>query len=60
MPQLCVGVLLQTPGLTGVIAGARSARQGGVIASLGVSIAADQAAAVWAIAERLAKDLETI
>ncbi len=60
VPQLCVGVLLQTPGLTGVIVGARSARQGGVIAGLAVSIAADQAAAVWAIAERLAKDLEAM
>ena len=29
VPQLCVGVLLQTPGLTGVIVGARNARQGG-------------------------------
>jgi len=60
VPQLCVGVLLQTPGLTGVIVGARSARQGGVIAGLGVNIAADQAAAVWSIAERLAEDLETL
>ena len=58
--QLCVGVLLQTPGLTGVIVGARSARQGGVISSLGVDVTADQAAAVWAIAERLAKDLQTL
>ena len=60
VPQLCVGVLLQTPGLTGVIVGARSARQGGVISSLAVGISADQSAAVWAIAERLAKDLETL
>lgn len=60
VPQLCVGVLLQTPGLTGVIVGARSARQGGIIASLGVTVTADQAAAVWAIADRLAKDLETL
>src|SRR3954447_7862147 len=36
VPQLCVGVLLATPGLTGVIAGARNAQQGGLIASLGV------------------------
>lgn len=57
VPQLCVGVLLQTPGLTGVIVGARNARQGALIASLGVSITPDQAAAVWAIAEKLAKDL---
>jgi aryl-alcohol dehydrogenase-like predicted oxidoreductase len=57
VPQLCVGVLLQTPGLTGVIVGARNARQGGLIANLGVSVTPDQAAGVWAIAERLAKDL---
>ena len=60
VPQLCVGVLLQTPGLTGVIVGARSAKQGGLIAGLGVSITSDQAAAVWAIADRLAKDLESL
>jgi aryl-alcohol dehydrogenase-like predicted oxidoreductase len=58
--QLCVGVLLQTPGLTGVIVGARNARQGGVIPSLGVGVTAEQAAAVWAIAENLAKDLLTL
>jgi aryl-alcohol dehydrogenase-like predicted oxidoreductase len=58
--QLCVGVLLQTPGLTGVIVGARSARQGGVISSLGVGVTPEQAAAVWAIAENLAKDLLTL
>jgi aryl-alcohol dehydrogenase-like predicted oxidoreductase len=57
VPQLCVGVLLRTPGLTGVIVGARSARQGGLIAGLGVSVTADQADGVWAIAERLARDL---
>jgi aryl-alcohol dehydrogenase-like predicted oxidoreductase len=58
VPQLCVGVLLQTPGLTGVIVGARNAKQGGLIASLGVSLTPDQAAGVWSIAERLAKDLD--
>ena len=60
VPQLAVGVLLQTPGLTGVIAGARNARQGGVIAGLGVSVSSEQAQAVWSIADRLAKDLETM
>jgi diketogulonate reductase-like aldo/keto reductase len=35
--QLCVGVLLRTPGLTGCIVGARSARQGAMIANLGVA-----------------------
>lgn len=58
--QLCVGVLLHTPGLTGVIAGARNARQGGLIASLGAGISDEQASAVWAIAGKLAKDLETM
>ena len=53
-------MLLQTRGLTGVIAGARSARQGGVIASLGVTVTAEQAAAVWAIAGKLATDLERL
>ena len=51
VPQLCVGVLLHTPGLTGVIVGARNARQGGVIASLGVGVTAEQAAAMWTIAD---------
>lgn len=60
VPQLCVGVLLQPPGLTGVIVGARSAKQGGLIAGLGISITSDQAAAVWSIADRLAKDLTSL
>jgi aryl-alcohol dehydrogenase-like predicted oxidoreductase len=60
VPQLCVGVLLATPGLTGVIAGARNARQGGLIANLGVVVSDEQAQAVWGIAERLAKDLESM
>lgn len=55
--QLCVGVLLHTPGLTGVIVGARNARQGALAANLGVSITAQQSSAVWAIADRLAADL---
>jgi aryl-alcohol dehydrogenase-like predicted oxidoreductase len=58
--QLCVGVLLQTPGLTGCIVGARSARQGALIASLGVVVTKEQADAVWAIVGRLQKDLETL
>lgn len=56
--QLCVGVLLATPGLTGVIAGARNARQGGLIANLGVGVTDEQGSAVWAIAAKLARDLE--
>jgi aryl-alcohol dehydrogenase-like predicted oxidoreductase len=58
--QLCVGVLLATPGLTGVICGARDARQGALVASLGVTVAADQARQVWAVADRLRADLETL
>jgi aryl-alcohol dehydrogenase-like predicted oxidoreductase len=58
--QLCVGVLLETPGLTAVICGARDARQGALVANLGVMVTADQARQVWAVAERLRKDLETL
>jgi aryl-alcohol dehydrogenase-like predicted oxidoreductase len=59
-PQLCVGVLLRTPGLTGCIVGARSARQGGLIASLAVPVTDAQAAAVWEIVGRLERDLATL
>ena len=58
--QLCVGVLLDTPGLTAVICGARDARQGALVANLGVTVTTDQARQVWAVAERLRKDLETL
>jgi aryl-alcohol dehydrogenase-like predicted oxidoreductase len=58
--QLCVGVLLQTPGLTGCIVGARSARQGSLIAGLGVDVSNDVAAMVWDIVGRLDGDLATL
>jgi aryl-alcohol dehydrogenase-like predicted oxidoreductase len=58
--QLCVGVLLATPGLTGVICGARDARQAALVAHLGVTVTADQSRQVWAVAERLRKDLEAL
>src|SRR5688572_16971148 len=58
VPQLAVGVLLQTPGLTAVIAGARNAAQGGAIAGLGISVTDEQAAAVWTIVDRLSRDLD--
>ena len=58
--QLCVGVLLATPGLTGVICGARDARQAALVANLGVTVTADQAGQVWAVAERLRIDLEAL
>ena len=55
--QLCVGVLLVTPGLTGVICGARDARQGALVANLGVAVTEEQAAKVWAVVRRLEADL---
>jgi aryl-alcohol dehydrogenase-like predicted oxidoreductase len=56
--QLCVGVLLATDGLTGSIVGARNARQGSLIANLGVTITNEQRDAVRAAIGRLQKDLE--
>jgi aryl-alcohol dehydrogenase-like predicted oxidoreductase len=58
--QLSVGVLLRTPGLTGCIVGARTARQGAAIGELGVEVTAEQAAAVDDVMDRLRRDLETI
>lgn len=59
-PQLCIGVLLRTPGMTGCIVGARNAHQGSLIASLGVSVSDEQANAVWAIAARLEESLAAL
>jgi aryl-alcohol dehydrogenase-like predicted oxidoreductase len=59
-PQLCVGALLGTPGLTGSIVGARNAQQGALIASLGVTLGAEQLAALWDIVRRLEADLATL
>jgi aryl-alcohol dehydrogenase-like predicted oxidoreductase len=56
-PQLCIGVLLRTPGVTACIVGARSAYQGALIANLGVDLTEEQAAAVWNVAGRLEQDL---
>src|SRR5690242_17830184 len=58
--QLCVGVLLETPGLTGVICGARDARQGALVANLGVTVTEEQAARVWDVARRLEADLAAL
>ena len=58
--QLCVGVLLRTPGLTGCIVGARDARQGAHIADLAATVTDQQAHAVETVTERLRHDLETI
>jgi aryl-alcohol dehydrogenase-like predicted oxidoreductase len=57
VPQLCVGVLLRTPGVTGCIVGARNAYQGALVSHLGVALTDAQADAVWSIAARLEKDL---
>ena len=57
VPQLAVGVLLHTPGLTGVIVGARSALQGAHMASLGVAVSDEQVAAVGRIMAALQQDL---
>ena len=50
-------MLLHTPGLTGCIVGARSARQGALIASLGVVVSDEQVAAVERITAALTGDL---
>jgi aryl-alcohol dehydrogenase-like predicted oxidoreductase len=60
VPQLAVGVLLRTPGLTGCIVGARSARQGAMIASLGVLLSDEQVAAVDQIMTALTRDLAAL
>ena len=58
--QLCVGVLLATPGLTGVICGARDARQGALVANLGVAVTEKEAAQVWTVVRRLEAALEKL
>jgi len=59
-PQLCVGVLLRTAGVTGCIVGARNALQGALIATLGVPVTDEQANAVWEIVRNLEEDLKSI
>jgi aryl-alcohol dehydrogenase-like predicted oxidoreductase len=58
--QLCIGVLLRTPGLTACIVGARDARQGAHIADLAATVNDQQVHAVDAVTERLRRDLETM
>jgi aryl-alcohol dehydrogenase-like predicted oxidoreductase len=55
--QLAIGVLLHTPGLTGCIVGARSRRQGALIASLAVEVTDEQVAAVERVMASLRADL---
>lgn len=59
-PQLAVGVLLHTRGLTGCIVGARNARQGALVANLGVAVTDEQVQAVEDITARLRADLATL
>jgi aryl-alcohol dehydrogenase-like predicted oxidoreductase len=58
--QLCIGVLLKMPGLTGCIVGARNAQQGALVASLGVVLTDEQERRVWEVARRLEQDLQTL
>ena len=58
--QLCIGVLLRAPGLTGCIVGARDARQGAHIAELAATVSDEQVRAVDAITATLRRDLEKI
>jgi aryl-alcohol dehydrogenase-like predicted oxidoreductase len=58
--QLCIGVLLRTPGLTGCIVGARDARQGAHIAELAATVSDEQAHSVEAVTARLRRELEMI
>ena len=60
VPQLCIGTLLGTPGLTGSIVGARNSHQGALIASLGVAVTGEHARMVWEIVGRLQADLTTM
>jgi aryl-alcohol dehydrogenase-like predicted oxidoreductase len=60
VPQLAVGVLLHTPGLTGCIVGARSRRQGALIANLAVEVTDEQVAAVRRVIDALQRDLATL
>jgi hypothetical protein len=53
-------VILDTPGLTAVIAGARDGRQASLVANLGVRVTPEQSAAVWDIAGRLTQDLAAL
>jgi aryl-alcohol dehydrogenase-like predicted oxidoreductase len=59
-PQLAVGILLATPGLTGCIVGARDPFQGALIANLGVLVTEAQITAAWDVMDRLQADLRMI
>jgi aryl-alcohol dehydrogenase-like predicted oxidoreductase len=55
--NLAVGALLSNPALTACIVGARNARQGKFIGTLGQPISANVNAEVWKVIERLNADL---
>ncbi|MBA3847438.1 MAG: aldo/keto reductase, partial [Planctomycetes bacterium] len=57
LPQLAIGALMCTPGLTACIVGARNAAQGVALADLGAPIRAKPLAALDAVCARLATDL---
>lgn len=58
VPQLAIGYLLCTEGLTGCIVGARNAAQGAALADLGMPIKAKHMDAVDAVLARLTADLQ--
>lgn len=60
VPELAIGALMGTPGLTGCIVGARNAAQGAALGALGMPLSAKQLAAVEAVMERLRADLAAI
>lgn len=57
VPQLAIGYLLCTEGLTGCIVGARNAAQGAALADLGMPIKAKQMDAIDAVLAKLKADL---
>lgn len=60
VPQLAIGALMCTPGLTGCIVGARNAAQGAALGDLGRPITAKQMTAIDGIIARLDADLAGI
>ncbi len=58
--NLAVGALLSNPAVTACIVGARNARQGKFIGTLGTPISAEANAEVWKIVERMNADLATM
>ena len=56
-PNLAVGALLASPAVTACIVGARNAKQGRLISTLGQPISTEAVTEVWAIIKRLNDDL---